>query len=262
MSNIEPTEEQRQAANQWLEATDHCPVNAATENALAHLLAEREAKLHREYGAAFSAEVNEVDILRAGLARIIEAVHVQMAATALPQPLIDVVRGVYAEHPYALHRIEDLEKVCHALQEERDTLQARVAELEAVVANSTHDQLTEVMLEAREAQHLARIAELEQLDLDRDRALYLAEGEYFAASAREAQHLADIKALHQFLGDHEEEEGIWIPRSEFKDVPCRKYLDDAKCPGFGAKDCDGSCALTEAERDALDDAKAAEGGEG
>lgn len=46
----------------------------------------------------------------------------------------------------------------------------------------------------------ARVAELERLDLDRDRALYLAEVEYFAASAREAQHLADIKALREALG--------------------------------------------------------------
>lgn len=36
---------------------------------------------------------------------------------------------------------------------------------------------------------------------------------------REASHLAHIKALHQFLGDREEQEGIWIPRAEFKDIP-------------------------------------------
>lgn len=130
MSNIEPTEEQRRAAvmhryklavlpdkgylTDWVRTGDASGRAAFDEVvALARLLAEREAKL------------------REGLARIIEAVHVQMAATALPQPLIDVVRGVYAEHPYALHRIEDLETVCHALQDERDTLRARVAELEA-----------------------------------------------------------------------------------------------------------------------------------
>jgi hypothetical protein len=49
-----------------------------------------------------------------------------------------------------------------------------------------------------ESAHLARIAEL-----------------YRDNTA----HLAHIKALHQFLGDREEQEGIWIPRAEFKDIP-------------------------------------------
>ena len=74
----------------------------------------------------------------------------------------------------------------------------------------------------------ARVAELtKENDALRVQAINKGDG----ADRQRYQHLADIKALHQFLGDHEEEEGIWIPRSEFKDVPCRKYLahyDDAK----------------------------------
>jgi hypothetical protein len=68
----------------------------------------------------------------------------------------------------------------------------------------------------------ARIAELEsentflvvQLDLYKK-----VEAHNEGLREERAAHLAHIKALHQFLGDREEQEGIWIPRAEFKDIP-------------------------------------------
>jgi hypothetical protein len=72
-----------------------------------------------------------------------------------------------------------------------------------------HTKVVEELTAAR-----ARIAELEAWGTH-----VVWRDERDAAQAREAAHLAHIKALHQFLGDREEQEGIWIPRAEFKDMP-------------------------------------------
>lgn len=205
MSNIEPTEEQKQAAaafvarhgeqNEVIDSGGQARIEWSpthTVDDIARLLAEREAKL------------------REGLVRIIEAVHVQMAATALPQPLIDVVRGVYAEHPYALHRIEDLEKVCHALQDERDTLRARVAELEGQVSESTRLRMTETL-------HGMGVEAMYQ--------------------EREAQHLADIKAAKEKLVDTQRaiRGGLDVYAEDFDELLARlAHYDDAKAAEGGA----------------------------
>ncbi len=180
-----------------------------------------------------------------------------------------------------------------ALLKDYDTLRARVAELEArekfrdLAAEVDTGEPVDVLLMRTLS---ARVAELEAKIAD---AVFSCPGcgrhdfGFFAsqikaacgpcrtraevAEAREAQHLADIKALMGVLDDLLNDPND-IGEEEARDRAEALYTrlahyDDARCPGFGAKDCDGSCALTEAEREALDDAKvdapvSAEGGEG
>lgn len=96
-------------------------------------------------------------------------------------------------------------------EKERDAARAEIARLQALNAEPVaHPELDAAR---------ARIAELEAESqrLREERHSWMDE----AVGARQdtRQHLAHIKALHQFLGDREEEEGIWIPRAEFKDMP-------------------------------------------
>lgn len=164
MSNIEPNEEQKQAAREWIRGAHSGPLPAPFYEDLAHLLAEREAKLTASIMKMWVAERTQ-------------------------------------------------------LNERSDTLRARVAELEAKIADAVfscpgcgrHDFgffASQIKAACGPCRTRAE-----------------------AAEAREAQHLADREALRQFLGDREEEEGIWIPRSEFNAMPRLAqpaHYDDAK----------------------------------
>lgn len=117
--------------------------------------------------------------------------------------LVDAIARLLAEREAKL--LEEMERlhravvdtICDTQDAENDTLRARVAELEAEARAGWAD-LNDCIAEMKES---------------------------------EAQHLADIKALREFLGDREEEEGIWIPRSEFNAMPRLAqpaHYDDAK----------------------------------
>lgn len=69
--------------------------------------------------------IDEVERTQTALSRLVEAIDLQAKATALPRALLDVARGVLHEHPFALNRIGDLEKVCRELQAERDEQKTR-----------------------------------------------------------------------------------------------------------------------------------------
>jgi hypothetical protein len=182
----------------------------------------------------------DLDAARAEVARL-QALNAEPVA----HPELDAARARIAsdaEEIVAMYelearlraRIAELEalKLHHDLQAEvlkaeRDAATARVAELERPNWLTTPTRSTRSRAErlkealAREEALLARVAELEASEPNvlLQRAYLLACNERNEVLEREAAHLAHIKALHQFLGDREEQEGIWIPRAEFKDIP-------------------------------------------
>jgi hypothetical protein len=205
---IEPTEEQCEAVKAW--CTTELGVRYGWRH-IARFLAKREHKLREELTAQCNPDVD----MCGGCEACVELKRNQL--------------------DYALsHAAEER----RALQADLDAARARIAELEKSDALlGRHAELVEQM-EAREAAQIQRIADLEAKIKD---ACFSCPGcgrhdfGFFAsqikaacgpcrvraesAEAREAAHLAHIKALHQFIGDREEEEGIWIPRAEFKDIP-------------------------------------------
>jgi hypothetical protein len=114
--------------------------------------------------------------------------------------------------PFLLARL--LAEREHKLLEKADLARAATERQLLDLRKIHRDQLQADLDAAR-----ARIAELEASQADLLRQHYLDLHNMKAATEREAAHLAHIKALHQFIGDREEEEGIWIPRAEFKDIP-------------------------------------------
>lgn len=195
--SIEPTEEQKQAAREFMDGTaDTDRAMWISSGALARLLAEREAKLRKQLAFMEAGSLADYN----AFAEALQKEDAYLAEINLINERLAEMREVDGRKSRMLY---DRDVVI-------DTLRARIKELEAACGERLA-KLGEAYEEA-ETGWLGDIKELE---------------------AREAQHLADIKALHRFLGDHEEEEGIWIPRSEFKDMPCRKYLDDAKAAEGG-----------------------------
>jgi len=75
--------------------------------------------------AATMKNAEDVERAETTLARLREAIRLQALQTALPRELLDVARGILAEHPFAPERIRDLEQVCRKLQDERDEQKAR-----------------------------------------------------------------------------------------------------------------------------------------
>ncbi len=112
-----------------------------------------------------------------------------------------------------------IKAACGPCRVRAEKAEARVAELEAVAAAVDKVDERDKRSNEREATHLKRIAELE----DKDKLTLLHLGElshaYTTLQHRETKHLAHIKALEKCLADHEEEEGVWIPRADFKDMP-------------------------------------------
>ena len=179
---IEPSEEQRQTAFDLLQhGSLNCQPSGDVDR-LADLLAERE------------------HALRESLSRLIEAIDLQAKATALPRALLNVARGVLKEHPFALDRIADLEKVVREQQAERDSLREQVATLAALLrTQAPHVNIAEVrladecrvdalmgrerVLQEREAQHLADIATLRRLVEDRVDISYSEAEDALAATA-------------------------------------------------------------------------------
>lgn len=205
---IEPTEEQKQAAADCYE--DH--YGDITVEHIARLLAEREHKATAYWRA------NEA------------------AARADAEIIMEQCRAHDATLRASFMRdMEGAEKLNAELRADLDAARARIAELEKVVGrfnanastiiancdrgalgNSHVEESFKRFLARCEEAHLKRIAELEaqcaaSIEDQRHQAQCYVK--------REASHLAHIKALHQFLGDREEQEGIWIPRAEFKDIP-------------------------------------------
>lgn len=195
MTNIEPTEEQREAALRFCKDHSVCGNGwLVDEFTVAELLAEREAKLREE------------------VARLSSTLALSQDAARLSSYLV------------AAQRAED----------ERDAAQAElkterlVAEKALAARNDMENERdaarrdlkqSKAMTDAARGTLVARVAELEA---SRDRLIEESYDETYAlrsALAREAQHLADIKALNQFLGDHETEGGIWIPCTEYDVMP-------------------------------------------
>lgn len=161
MSNIEPTEEQKQAAERFIiEGVMH---NAAQQcSALARLLAEREAKL-REYVGQLedqaTGQQDLVDTLRARVAEAESALAIYVANDEKADTLLK--RAGLDDTTNVVPRLA-------ALVDETAALRARVAELEVYADTAMRN---------RDA-HAAARDELEE---------------------REAQHILDIKALRDAL---------------------------------------------------------------
>jgi hypothetical protein len=117
-TQITPTAEQTAAAQNLIDEASRETHSGRLKLAerIALLLAQRE------------------DAGQRAVTRLLEAAHVQMAATGLPKPFVDVVRGVFAEHPYALSRIEDLEAMVRERAENESRLRLALDEAKAEVA--------------------------------------------------------------------------------------------------------------------------------
>lgn len=252
MSNIEPTEEQKQAASthidkwQWWDSFNQ-------SEALARLLAEREAKLRAELSEA-NAEVNALRksmmqadacienfianedkadelLKRAGLDDTVNVVP-RLAA------LVDETVALRARVEELEDDVEAAKTLMRLAQKHGEAATARVAELESrvsenirlrVAAEERGRFLQRLANEARTRMDESekRVAELEavaeevsdmraQLDL---------------ADTREAQHLADIKALMAKLVDTQRaiRGGLDVYAEDFDEVLARlAHYDDAK----------------------------------
>jgi hypothetical protein len=233
---IEPTEEQRDAAASAFHGYDHLHLHSRDIEVVARLLAEREHKLRAEIARLSSTLSLSEDAARVSsyLVAAQRAEDERDAARARIASDAEEIVAMYELEARLRARIAELEalKLHHDLQAEvlkaeRDAATARVAELERPNWLTTPTRSTRSRAErlkealAREEALLARVAELEASEPNvlLQRAYLLACNERNEVLEREAAHLAHIKALHQFLGDREEQEGIWIPRAEFKDIP-------------------------------------------
>lgn len=176
MSNIEPTEEQRQAANALVTKTRIAEEDSIASRALARLLAEREHKLRESYvRIGVSTGQAERDALRA-------------------ERDANIRLRVAAEDRARM--LQGLANIAHT---ESDTLRADLARAndERVRANGylLAAQKSEMAMKGQLADARARVAELEAVtdEISDMRA------QLHIADTREAQHLADIKALQILL---------------------------------------------------------------
>ena len=238
---IEPTEEQKQAAREWI-ALDLDMRHGVRH--IARLLAEREAKLREEYRRQLG-EFND-DVARA-VTRAVEgpdewAMGDDVLRPALQKVIDAKVATIAARYKH---------------QHENDTLRARVAELERPNWLTTPTRSTrsrkDRLKEAREREETlrARVAELEAKIAD---AVFSCPGcgrhdfGFFAsqikaacgpcrtraevAEAREAQHLADIKALMGSCSvamDAIDDDDTVAARNELSEATERlAHYDDAK----------------------------------
>lgn len=163
MSNIEPTEEQKQAAWDWM-ASPPPPADKTTADQLAEFLAEREAKLRKQLAFMEAGSLADYN----AFAEALQKEDAYLAEINLINERLAEMREVDGRKSRMLY---DRDVVI-------DTLRARIKELEAACGERLA-KLGEAYEEA-ETGWLGDIKELEE---------------------REAQHLADIKALREVLND-------------------------------------------------------------
>ena len=167
MSNIEPTEEQKQAATAFARGNGFWSIT----NDLAHLLAEREAKLREEVLASYKGQVATLNANNDQLVRALDEGGFCYPASNVARFIVhDRLESSGDWYDPATSRTLHMDPAkAFAMQDENDTLRARVADLERPnwlttptrSTRSRKDRLKEAR--ERETALTKRVAELEDL---------------------------------------------------------------------------------------------------